>query len=136
VTVPVRLVGRPGTRLGLLLLMLGTTGALAVAYLGFDHLPMTICVFKTLTGLPCFTCGGTRPAARLAQLDLQAAFFMNPLVTVAGLAVVPWALADLALWRRGQALSMDVAPWAKPWLGWLAIVLAIANWAWLLYSGR
>jgi hypothetical protein len=136
VSFPVRLVGRPGMRLGLVLAGLGAVGALCVALLGLDRLPVTICLLKASTGFPCLTCGGTRAAARLATLDLGGAFQLNPLVTVAGLALVPWALADLALWPRGQALALDVDRRAKPWLGWLAIVLALANWAWLLYAGR
>ena len=135
-TAPVRLLGRPGVPLGLVLAVLGGVGAAAVAILGVDRLPFTICLFKTATGLPCLTCGGTRAAGRLATLDLRGAFLLNPLVTAAAVAIVPWALADLALWRRGQALALEVAPRAKPWLGWLAVVLGLANWAWLVISGR
>ena len=134
---PVRLVARPGgTPLGLALLVLGVAGAFGIMLLGLDRLPFAVCTFKAMTGLPCFTCGGTRAAARLARLDVAGALAMNPLVAVGAMAMVPWALADLVLRRRGSALGLEVDPAARVVLRWLVVALAVANWGFLLASGR
>ncbi|MDB4662032.1 DUF2752 domain-containing protein [Verrucomicrobiales bacterium] len=42
----------------------------------------TPCLFKNVTALPCFLCGGTRASLKLASGHPIQAFFQNPLVTV------------------------------------------------------
>ena len=41
------------------------------------------CIFKSLTGWPCPTCGMTRSLIRLRRLDLVGAFAANPLIAAA-----------------------------------------------------
>ena len=114
----------------------GLLAMLAVGVLHLDRLPLTACTFKAFTGLPCMTCGATRALGLLFQADFASAFAMNPLATVAMLAVVPWALADLALWPRGRALSLALAPGTARALRIAAIGLMAANWVYLLAVGR
>jgi hypothetical protein len=119
--------------------ILGTIAALATAAVGWiplDRLPFTACYFKALTGWACMSCGATRALGRLFALDVAGALAMNPLATVGVLALVPWALADLALMPRGRALSVSLAP-GPARIARAAFVLALAaNWGYLLAVGR
>jgi hypothetical protein len=121
---------------GALLLGLAIAAGSSVVLLGLDHLPITVCYFKAVTGLPCLSCGGTRAVADLARLDAAAAVAMNPLAALAGLALIPWGLGDLVLWLRGRALRLEVAPALRPTLRWVVIGAVALNWVYLIAAGR
>jgi hypothetical protein len=131
-----RLVTAPGPPLGAVFGGIGLAAAAAAALLRLDRLPLTLCVFKGLTGLPCPTCGSTRAVSRLFALDFAGALAMNPFTTLLAVAVAAWALADLALLPRRQAVGLEVR---EP-LGFglrAAVVLAfVANWLYLIVAGR
>lgn len=129
--------GRPGgVPLGAILGGIAVLAGTAVGLLHLDRLPFTVCYFKLLSGWACMTCGATRALGRLFEMDLAGALAMNPLATVVLLALVPWALADLALLPAGRALSVELAPGAAR-AARLAVVLAVAaNWVYLLWVGR
>ncbi len=133
---PLRLRARPGPPLGLIFGGIGALAALAIGSLHLDRLPIVLCYVKALTGLPCPTCGSTRAVGRLFELDLAGAFAMNPLTAAAALALAAWALADLALLGRRQALSVEVAPRAGTLLRVAAVAAIVLNWAYLVASGR
>src|SRR5438132_399412 len=44
------------------------------------NLPFMKCAFKSATGLPCVTCGGTRALRALSRGEFAEAFWLNPLV--------------------------------------------------------
>ena len=70
----VKLVARPGaTPLGAIFLACGVVVAAAVGLLHLDRLPITLCAFKAVTGVPCLGCGTTRAFARLFDLDVPGA---------------------------------------------------------------
>jgi hypothetical protein len=133
----VRLVARPNAPpLGLVFGGIGLLATVAVGLLRLDRLPLTLCVFKGLTGLPCPTCGSTRTLGRLAGLDLAGALSQNPLATVAAVGVAGWALADLVLLPRRRALGLEIAPRLGVALRWGALFLLLANWVYLVAAGR
>jgi hypothetical protein len=115
---------------------IGLLAAAAVALLRLDRIPLTLCVFKGLTGLPCPTCGSTRALGRLFALDFAGALAMNPFTTLVAVLVAGWAVADLALLPRRRVLDLEVR---KP-LGFAlrvaALVLFLANWVYLIATGR
>ena len=117
----------PGWMLaGLVALLLGAR--LAEAW----HLPLPLCWFKALTGLPCAFCGATRAVFALARLDLLAAVRLNPLVCVLGFgglaAFVLWA-SDLWL---GTRCRRRLSRWSRlPWM-WIVLAALGANWIYLL----
>ena len=127
---------KDGLPLGAIFLGIAALGGVAVAVLHLDRLPILVCVFRAATGIPCLTCGATRAAALLATGDVAGALAMNPLATLAGLALVPWGLADLVLLARGRALSVEIAPPAAWAVRGLAVAAVIVNWAYLLAVGR
>jgi hypothetical protein len=114
---------------------LGLLGLVGAAF-QLDRLGFPLCVFKATTGLPCFTCGGTRALVRLAHFDVLGAVIMNPLVALGLLAMVPWGIADALLALRGRALVLEVGPALGRALRIGAVPLLLANWAYLIVVGR
>ena len=115
---------------------IGLLAAAAVSLLRLDRIPLTLCVFKGLTGLPCPTCGSTRALGRLFALDFAGALAMNPFTTLVAVLVAGWAVADLALLPRRRALDLDVPKRLGFALRVVALVLFLANWVYLIAAGR
>lgn len=136
-TAPLRLRGAEGAApLGAIFAGVGGLSCLTVGLLHLDRLPVSFCVFKALTDLPCPTCGATRALGRLFALDISGAASMNPLVAAAALGLAAWGVADLALLTRGRSLAVDVSPPAGRALRVAAVGVIALNWAYLLHAGR
>ncbi len=122
--------------LGAIFGAIGLVVAAAVRVLHLDRIPFSLCYFKAFTGLPCPTCGTTRTLGRLFALDFAGALRMNPFATLLALVVAAWALADLALLPRRQALDVEVSPRVGFALRVGTLVLFLANWVYLVAAGR
>lgn len=89
------------------------------------------CVFHSVTGMPCPTCGATRSVLALLDGRLVDALAFNPLVFVSSLVFFAGAvIAPLWTWRRATLprLGHPLPMWLR-----IGIVLVIlANWAWLI----
>ncbi len=91
------------------------------------------CLFRSLTGLPCPTCGATRAVLALSRLRLAEAAAHNPLVTAAALAFL---LGGLAAGIAALAGRPPREPRAFGLRTRLAAFATIgANWAWVLVHG-
>lgn len=124
------------TPLGAILGGIALAAGLAVGLLRLDKLGVMLCTLKATTGLPCPTCGGTRALGLLYHVDLASALAMNPLVTLGVLALVPWALVDLWLLRRGRALELNLSPRGSVLFGTAAGLALLVNWIYLIAVGR
>ncbi len=115
---------------------IGVMAAVAVGLLHVDRIPLTFCVVKSLSGLPCPTCGSTRAFARLFELDLAGALAMNPFTMLVAVVIAVWAVADVLLlpWRR--ALRVSLSPSLGQALRVAAFAAFFANWVYLLVAGR
>jgi hypothetical protein len=134
---PVRVSAVAGAApLGAIFAGIGVLAAAVVGLLGLDRLPLTFCVFKGLSGLPCPTCGSTRAAARLFGLDPAGALAMNPFTTVVAVVLAAWAVADLLLIPRGKALRVGLSPRLGRVLRVTALLAFLANWIYLIFAGR
>ena len=134
---PVRLAARAGAPpLGAIFGGIGLLAAAAVWLLRLDRIPLSFCLFKAFTGLPCPTCGSTRALGRLFALDFAGALRMNPFATVVAVVVAGWAVVDLALLPRRQALGLEVSPRLGFALRAGALFLFLANWVYLVAAGR
>jgi len=91
------------------------------------------CAFRTLTGLPCPTCGTTRAVLAVVRGDLGAAIVFNPLATVVLMVFLGGGLAA-PLWVCSGGPLPDLGTGTQRRLA-LALLLAfLLNWAYLLLS--
>src|SRR5262249_51852465 len=64
-----------------LVILVASVAGLSMAVGWFAlHLPWPICLFHTITGHPCLTCGATRSAVACFHAQFLTAFKWNPLV--------------------------------------------------------
>lgn len=112
-------------------------GVVGIAMLLAGAMPVLGCPFKTLTGLPCVTCGATRMAVAFLHGQLAAGVRFNPMLGVAVLASLPLTgYAWAAVLLRTRRLRVTVSPTGATLVraaAWLALA---ANWAFLIVDGR
>ncbi|NNE90225.1 MAG: DUF2752 domain-containing protein [Verrucomicrobiales bacterium] len=120
--------------------VLGISGLLIAARF-YDKLPLKPpdCGFRTVTGLPCLGCGGTRSMMALSRGEVVSSFLFNPLIFVGVLTVAIWAAISL---RRAFAKPLagsekaPVNPAKRRKRNRILIVvlvgLAVLNWLYLV----
>ena len=92
------------------------------------------CPVKSVSGMPCPTCGGSRATLALAGLDPLAALALNPAVTLAWLVLVIGGLGALVLAVADRPLpSLPRRLPASVRLA--AVALLAANWLYLYRAG-
>jgi len=89
------------------------------------------CVFRSLTGIPCPTCGTTRAATAFLQGDVMTAFINNPLATLAGLLFVVGAPIAV-IWTTARWPVPSLPNPLPPWIRIAAVGLIAANWLYLI----
>ena len=90
---------------------------------------VSLCLFKSLTGLPCPTCGSGRGVLKVLGGRAGAAWLRNPLLfTVLGV----WAVSILLRVVFARAVRVELtAPGRR--IAWLTLIaLFLANWAHLI----
>ena len=96
------------------------------------------CGLKTLTGIPCAFCGGTRSLAALGRLEFLEAFLLNPLVFLGVLMVPVWCLMEVMgqpAWLQRTRAGLRSRKGTR--ILWLAAATAlVGNWLFLLWQGR
>lgn len=110
-------------------------GVFVFVYFLYNRLPPMPCVFKTVTGYPCPTCGSTRLAVNLLRLDIIAAFLCNPLVFLAGLVFLVWVGYGLYMAVSGRKIQVSLTNREGLVLRLGLAILFILNWLYLLLSG-
>jgi len=94
---------------------------------------ITLCLFRRITQLPCLTCGSTRLVLSLVSGEVLRALAHNPLV------MLVLALSGVSLTLRlvlGRQLRLALSP-LQGKLAWVLLVAAaLANWAYLIVTGR
>src|SRR5438105_3419877 len=110
-------------------------GSLAFAALWFAlRLPWPHCLFLTITGHPCVTCGATRSAIAFFHFDFWSAWKWNPLVFLflSGLSIFDaYAFAVLVI-RAPRVRIVQLAPAEKMFVRVAAIIVLFSNWIYLL----
>jgi hypothetical protein len=106
-----------------------------------DQSSGTLCLFKTVTGIPCPSCGITRSLLLLFQGDMTAALWVNPLGILAALllVVIPiWIAVDfsrrnytlLVAYKRSEAFIQSHKLVYIPLFALVAL-----NWVWNITKG-
>jgi hypothetical protein len=91
------------------------------------------CTFRELTGVPCPTCGTTRTAVALLELDPATAFFTNPLAAAVGTAFLLGGMIAAAWLLSSSELPAFDLRWNRWWAIAVVAVFA-ANWAYLIVT--
>jgi len=91
-------------------------------------LPIDLCGFRMLTGLPCPTCGLTRALCRAIQGDFAGSLAVHPAGVIVLAIMVAWLGWSLLEVRRGQPLWESGQRRAIRFAGVLASVVTIAFW--------
>jgi hypothetical protein len=125
-----------GFPLGAVMAGAGALGALGVRLLHLDRLPIPLCAFRAITGVPCMGCGSTRALGRLASLDVAGALAFQPLTATLAMGVAVWGLVDVVLLTRRRALGLQCTPREGLFLLWSLLGLGLVNWAYLILMGR
>lgn len=100
-------------------------------------LPWPHCLFLSLTGYPCLTCGATRAAIQLVHGHFGQAFRWNPLVFVVLLAVATFDVyAAMAVAFRARRLRLVFSPGEKTVVRWAVLIVAAVNWGYLLLHAK
>lgn len=89
------------------------------------------CVFRSLTGIPCPSCGTTRAATAFLQGDLMTAFINNPLAALVGLLFVVGAPIAV-IWTTARWPVPSLANPLPLWVRIGAVCLIAANWLYLI----
>ncbi|MBS1242841.1 MAG: hypothetical protein H6R44_596 [Nitrospirae bacterium] len=117
-------------------LIYGTIAILALIAVRF--LPvlelMPSCVFRAFTGIPCPTCGATRSLVHLANGNLSASFGMNPAIALLLFAALLMFAYDVATLFSGSRISLSLTPREATLMRAGAVVVLLANWAYLALS--
>ena len=104
--------------------------AISVALLSnYFQISFPKCTFKTLTGLPCAFCGGTRALRAIGHLHFGEAFWLNPLVTIGAFAAAACAVASFAAPARFDRFVVRAMQWPLLAISLAAIAL---NWLFVL----
>jgi len=92
------------------------------------------CVFKSLTGIACPTCGTTRAALALARLDVAGALTLYPLPAIAWIAFIGGGFGAATLALAGR--TPPAIPRALPLPARFGLVaLVLANWVYSIATG-
>lgn len=112
-------------------------GLVACAVLPVDRIMDTAgyrCPFRTIAGVRCPTCRGTRTLAAMGSLKFREGFALNPLVAVGwGCAVlyVPYALfVSLCGTRRLRVTGLSVRQ--RRATAAVVVCVVLANWVYLI----
>jgi len=115
------------------LLILAGAGLALARFWPHQLLQVTSCPLRELTSIPCPTCGSTAAATSLAAGDPLRALALNPLMVLSGGVLAVWSLHAMAAtlvpaWR----FSLEVGPREKKAASYLAAILILANWVYLI----
>jgi hypothetical protein len=109
-----------------LALMLACVGA---AWLNPDRpLPVDLCLFKRLTGLPCPTCGLTRAFCHAVRGNWISSVRYHPAGIMLAAAVIGWALWLGLEAANGVPWRDDLRPRLRTFLLVAGISLSSVNW--------
>ncbi|MEM7247022.1 MAG: DUF2752 domain-containing protein [Acidobacteriota bacterium] len=112
------------------------TALLTAAWLRIG-LPWPRCGLRTLTGVPCPTCGGTRMFGALLRGEWLVALASNPLLLVAIVVLAIGCVAWAARFLTGRpGLRLVVEPREGRRFALVMLGLVLANWAWLVATDR
>lgn len=110
----------------------GTCTVLTYAFYLVKKIPRIPCVFKTITGYPCPTCGATRVLTCLFQFDIVSAFLWNPLLFIAGIIFTAWVFYGFYMFISRKKMQVILTESEKRMMRWGIVVLIFLDWIYLV----
>jgi hypothetical protein len=101
----------------------------------FNRLPHLPCVFRSVTGCPCPTCGSSRMVSSLINLDILSAFSWNPLLFLGGVVFIAWGGYGVYMLFSGRKIQVILTKKEGLFLRLGLIILFILNWIYLVAVG-
>lgn len=103
------------------------------------HWRRPVCLFHTVTGVPCPSCGTTRAALLLLKGQVGASLAKNPLgvVAVAFMLISPvWVIVDLVRSKSTFLVAYNRMETLvrRPFVASILIGLVLLNWFWNIYK--
>ena len=95
-----------------------------------------LCPLRTLTGIPCPTCGATHAAVHLFRLSFSDAIRANPLVALFGLGAAAVCVLGMPLWLAGRLPRVRIGRRGLSLLRAAVVTAVLANWLYLLLTLR
>lgn len=128
---------RPGllVEYGLIYGILGILILFAARFFHLSSIPF-VCPFKTITGLPCPTCGTTRAFIHFAHLNITEAFLINPLTSsfvIFGIILLFYSLS--AFFLSPLRLSIKLSRRENRVIRFGVTGVIILNWLYLILAG-
>ena len=124
--------------LNLPLIYLLITVVLSVTALGLLYLnavPVMLCPFKEITGLPCPTCGATRMVHSLLDFHILEAFYYNPGLMLGGIVFGVWCMYGLYSQLSGRAIRIRLSRVEGHFIRAAVILIVLLNWIYLVIAG-
>ncbi len=98
-----------------------------------------VCFIKSVTGIPCPSCGSTRAIQLIFQNKWIDSLAMNPfgiVVAVLMIVIPTWIFFDVVFkketffkWYKKMEVIIR-----KPWLATILILVVLLNWIWNIYK--
>ena len=130
-------------RLYVLFLFLSLAGYIWISWniyrIYYDEKTVSICLFRTVTGFPCPSCGTTHSVLAILKGNFHEALKLNPFgfVVLPVILILPvWILLDL--FRNNNSFFRFYGTMEKiigrKWIAYPAIILLMLNWILRIYA--
>jgi hypothetical protein len=96
----------------------------------------SFCIFKTITGIPCPSCGSTRATLLLFHGEFGKSIFLNPFGIVTNILIllsIAWMLMDI-IKSRDTFLPFLKKTWDFR-IQLIIFLILVANWFWNIAKG-
>ncbi len=101
------------------------------------NLPVPVCTFHMLTGIPCPGCGSTRAMRQLLEGNFEQALHFNPLTVCvfAAIAIFDLYAVLVLLFRLPRIRVGPLPPKFGKWTRMFVLSSIALNWAWVIHAG-
>lgn len=131
----------PVRRLYFILLAASTAGLLWLLYsMVVPQQTLDACIIKSVTGIPCPSCGTTRAVSALVKGDFVGSLLLNPfgLIVLSAFLIVPlWIVYDFVFRKVSffEFYTRTERILKKRYVGIPLAILVFFNWIWNIYKG-
>lgn len=128
---------KSGKKLYILVLFLSVVGYSWIFWNDYEfrrhEMPVNACLFRTITGIPCPSCGTTHSVLSIVKGEFREAARENPMgfpVTLMLIIFPVWALTDLFTRKTSFSAFYHAMEnlLRRKWIAFPAVILLLINW--------